>query len=182
MTISNTGTRPARGRLTWEIAGTAISTRRGCSTADSNLSRRACHSTGYLERVDDVAVALDSNVARSGKHSLKIQFDGQANVDYHHAFQTALVTPGVYRFQGFVRADGITTDQGLGFRISGEGLSVTTDQVVRTSDWTRLEQTVRVPDRTELLTIHVVRQKSLKFDSRIAGTVWIDDVSLTRVQ
>lgn len=135
-----------------------------------------------LDKVDDVAVAVDSTVARSGKHSLKIKFDGQENVEYGRTYQTAFVTPGVYRFQAFVRADGITTDQGIRFWISGAGASVTTDQVAGTTGWTRIDQTVRVPEGTKLVTVTVARQKSLKFDSRIAGTAWVDDVSLTKVE
>jgi hypothetical protein len=59
---------------------------------------------------------------------------------------------------------------------------VTTDHIVGTTDWTRIEQVVRIPESTQLLTVRVIRQKSLKFDSHIAGTAWVDDVSLTRVQ
>ena len=32
-----------------------------------------------------------------------------------------VVVPGVYRFQAYVRAQDITTDQGIGFRIFGVG-------------------------------------------------------------
>src|SRR5204862_2946690 len=70
----------------------------------------------YVTGVQTCALPISPG---SGKHSLKLQFDGQENMDYGGPYQTAWVTPGVYRFQGFVRADGITTDQGIRFRISG---------------------------------------------------------------
>jgi len=129
-----------------------------------------------------VQVVLDSAVAHTGGHSLQLAFAGKENVSYSYTSEAAFVTPGLYRFQAFVRADGLTTDQRIRFRVSGNGVDVTTDQVDGTSDWTSIEQVVVVPERTNLLTIQVVRHKSLKFDNQIAGRAWVDDVSLTRIE
>lgn len=135
---------------------------------------------------DDVEVALDAGVARTGSRSLRVRFGGKENVNYGHTSQTTFLTPGVYRFQAFVRAREITTDQGIGFRIfdpEGSGrVDVRTAQVVGTNDWKRIEQLVRVPDETRLLVTQIVRPRSWKFDSHIGGTAWIDDVSLVSAE
>ncbi len=135
---------------------------------------------------DDVEVALDASVARTGARSLRVRFEGKENVNYNHTSETTFVTPGVYRFQAFVHTQDITTDQGIGFRIfDAEGSSrvdLRTEQVAGTTDWKRIEQIVRVPHETRLLTVQVVRPASLKFDSLISGTAWIDDVSLARLE
>lgn len=135
---------------------------------------------------DDVKVTLDASVARTGSRSLRIRFGGQENVSYTHTSQTTVVTPGAYRFQAFVRAQDITTDQGIGFHIfdpeaSGR-VDVRTEQVVGTNDWKTIDQTVRVPDETRLLVVQIVRPRSWKFDSHIGGTAWIDDMSLAKVE
>src|SRR5204863_305075 len=73
---------------------------------------------------DDVVVEVDASVARTGARSLRVRFGGKANVAYSHTFETTFVTPGLYRFQAFVRSQGITTDQGIGFHIfDAEGSS-----------------------------------------------------------
>lgn len=135
---------------------------------------------------DDVEFGIDRSVARSRARSLRIRFAGKENVSYSHVSETTFLMPGIYRFQAFVRAHGITTDQGVAFHIfdaeDSRRLDVRTDQVVGTTEWKPIEQTVRVSPETKLLTVQVVRQKSLKFDSQIAGTAWIDDVSLIKIQ
>jgi hypothetical protein len=135
---------------------------------------------------DDVRVRLDSGVARSGRRSLRIEFGGKKNVNYNYTSQSTLIGPGVYRFRAFVRTRDITTDQGVGFHLFGSDgsarVDVTTTSVTGTSDWRPVEQTFRVPDGLRLLTIQVVRQQSLKFNSLIGGTGWVDDVSLTRIE
>lgn len=135
---------------------------------------------------DAVEVALDASVARTGARSLRIRFGGKENVSYNHTSETSFVTPGLYRFEAFIRARDITTDRGIGFRIvDAEGSSrvdVSTELVAGTTEWKRIEQIVRVPDHTRLLAIQVVRPPSWKFDSLIGGTAWIDDVSLARVE
>jgi putative inorganic carbon (HCO3(-)) transporter len=132
---------------------------------------------------DDVVVELDSTVARTGTRSLRVRFAGKENVSYSHVFQTMFVRPGSYRFQAFVRAQDITTDQGLGFQLfdaeDSRRLDVRTEQTAGSTDWKMIEQIIRVPPETRLLMLRVVRPPSLKFDSHIAGTAWIDDVSLS---
>ena len=135
---------------------------------------------------DDVRVTIDRGVAHSGSRSLKIQFGGKTNVNYGGTSQRAFVKPGRYRFSAFIRAEGITTDQGIAFHIfdaeSSEHLDVRTEQVTGTTDWKKTEQTIAVSPGTRLLTIQIIRPASWRFDSWIAGTVWIDTVSLTRVE
>ena len=121
-------------------------------------------------------------VAATGFSSLRIRFQGQENVQYRHLVQKVVVKPGRYRFGVYIRTDGITTDQGVGFQIfaadGSSGLNVETELLLGTRDWTLLEESFTVPPRTRLLEIRAFRRQSRKFDNKIAGTVWIDDVSL----
>src|SRR5262249_23137484 len=71
---------------------------------------------------DDVQVAIDPSVARTGSRSLRVKFGGHANVDYQNTRQAALVPPGRYRLTAFLRADGLTTDQGLRLRIDADSI------------------------------------------------------------
>lgn len=101
---------------------------------------------------------------------------------YNHVSQREVVKPGTYRFEAEMRASEITTDQGVGFRIvdaeDGRRLDVRTERLRGTTDWRRVELRFRTPERTKLVEIQVVREPSLKFDNKISGTVWIDEVVL----
>ena len=94
--------------------------------------------------------------------------------------------PGVYLFQAFVRSEGMTTDQGIGFRIldteTPPGLDVRTEKVVGAPDWKKLETTFVVQGQTRLIQIQVVRQPSFKFENKISGVAWIDTARLLRIR
>ena len=117
--------------------------------------------------------------------SLRLDFDGQANLNYSHVRQQAVVHPGRHRFRARVRPDHLTTDQGIGFRIfdpkNWRRLNVFTAHVSGTSGWKSVEERFTIPPGTELIEVWIVRRPSFKFDNKIAGTVWIDDVSLAPV-
>ena len=113
---------------------------------------------------------------------MRVRSEGQENVQYQHLVQKIVVQPGRYRFGVYIRTEGITTDQGVGFQIlaadGSSGLNVRTEPLLGTKEWTLLERNFIVPPRTRLLEIRAFRRQSRKFDSKISGTVWIDDVSL----
>jgi len=114
--------------------------------------------------------------------SLRIRFGGKENVAYSHIAQRAVVWPGPYRFEAWIRTEEITTNQGIGWRIfdavSPSRLSLEFENRVGTADWTKVEKIFVVPPETRLLEVQVVRRPSLKFDNKISGTACIDAVSL----
>lgn len=128
---------------------------------------------------------LDSNVAHTGTHSLRIRFAGTENVSYAATEKTS-VPQGRYRFTAYIRTENITTDKGIAFRIfdplDASLLDARTDQFVGTTGWKKVEQIVRVQRATKLLEVQVLREPSMKFDNRVGGTAWIDTVSLTRIE
>jgi O-antigen ligase len=138
-----------------------------------------------IEPRSGVAVARDANVAHEGKHSLRIRFDGKENIAFNQIAETVYVTPARYRFEAYIRTEGITTNQGVGFHIAGDSgrsrVDVNTERLVGTNDWKKIEKIVVVPPGMELLQVQIVRQPSLQFDNQISGTVWIDSVKLVKL-
>lgn len=134
-----------------------------------------------------VTVTLDSRDAIDGGRSLRIEFDGTRNVDYGHLLQYVLVNPDTqYHFAGYMRTAAITTDSGPRFQIfdayAPGKLLASTENAVGTSGWTKQELKFKTPAGTRLLIIRVGRPASEKFDNRIHGTVWVDDVRLVAEQ
>jgi hypothetical protein len=135
-----------------------------------------------VSQIPEVEVSRDGKMAHSGQWSLRIDFRGKENLNYSHVSQTVCVRPGPLRFQAYVRTEGITTDQGVGFRVfdpeSPARLDARTAQLSGDSDWRPLELAFVVPPETRLLVVQVRRPPSLKFDNKIAGTAWVDDAVL----
>ncbi len=135
-----------------------------------------------LARTQGVEVARDCTSAKSGKCSLRIKFAGTRNLDLVAASQVTFVTPGVYRFHAWIRTEGLTSDQGIRFRISDAEAPARLDAILAQSvgsmPWSPVEYDLVVPPATRLLQVQVIRQPSMRFDNKVAGMAWIDDLRL----
>ena len=135
-----------------------------------------------VARTEGVEVIRDCTTAWSGKCSLRISFAGTQNFGFAAASQLAFVRPGTYRFQAFIRTEALTTDQGIRFRISDAELPTRLDEVLGqftgSNPWSSVDHDFVVAPKTRLLRIEVIRQPSMKFDNKISGTAWIDDLKL----
>jgi hypothetical protein len=127
-----------------------------------------------VNEMEGVEVSRDSDVRHSGKWSLKVRFGGEKNPEYRGVAQLAVLKPGKYRFEAYLRTSGITTDKGVGIRVAEEK----TDALRGTGDWTRIEKDFVVGGAAELVRIEIYRERSLKIDSKIKGTAWVDDALL----
>jgi hypothetical protein len=127
-------------------------------------------------------VTRDCATAWSGKCSLRISFAGTQNLGFAPASQLAFVRPGTYRFHAFVRTEALTTDQGIRFRISDAEMPARLDEVfgqfTGSSPWSSVDHDLVVAPNTRLLRVEVIRQPSMKFDNKVEGTAWIDDLKL----
>jgi len=113
--------------------------------------------------------AFDSAVAHSGTRSLRVEFDGTENVDFGHVFQYIPVARDTrYHFSAFVQTQAITTDRGIGFEI----LDVNHPEQLQ----------VATAELKDAVKITLRRVPSWKFDNKLSGTVWIDDVELAPIR
>jgi hypothetical protein len=135
-----------------------------------------------LGHAQGVEVARDCSTAQSGNCSLRISFAGTQNVDFAAASQLASVQSGLYHFHASIRTEGLTTDQGIRFHIYDAKLPARLDVIVGqfkgTMPRSQVEQDLTVPPQTKLLRVQVIRQPSMKFDNKISGTAWIDNLRL----
>jgi tetratricopeptide (TPR) repeat protein len=133
------------------------------------------------------AFDFDRAVTHSGTRSLRVDFDGTENVDFGHLFQYVPVLSGThYHFSAFVRTEGLTTDRGISFEIMdvrhAQQVQVTTPELTGSNAWTELESDFVAGPDTKAIKITLRRIPSWKFDNKVSGTVWVDDVALTPVR
>jgi len=126
---------------------------------------------------------FDSGVVHSGRRSLRITFDGSANVNFQDIYEYVPAVPRRrYHFVAYVRTAGISTDSGIGFEIFDprhpQEVQALTRGFVGTNAWTQVHADVETGPDTQLLEILLRRTPSTKFDNELRGVAWIDDVSL----
>jgi hypothetical protein len=131
-----------------------------------------------------VKANVDTIEKHSGRASLRLDFDGKRNVSFDGVCTNAIVHPATrYLFSAWVRAQRLTTDQGIRFRIAWREHSaynsVETSDVHGNEPWTEVQMPWTSLKDVHQVRICVVRDTSAKVDSQIQGTAWVDDVSLT---
>jgi O-antigen ligase len=128
-------------------------------------------------------VDFDDDVRYSGRRSLRIRFDGSANLTEAGVRQVVYLERGRYRLRAYVRTEGISTDEGIAFMVGAEGApataGATTDALLGTNDWTLVERVFDLTGEGGLVRVALTRRRSFRADKLIQGTVWIDDVSIT---
>ncbi len=133
---------------------------------------------------NDVEALRVRDVKYQGDWSLRIRFNGQTNTAYHQTFQDMVLAPGRYDFSVMMKADQVTTDEGVRVHIfdlpAQARLNIFTDTVLRTQDWTRISKSFEVPNGVKLVRVEVARMSSSMFDNKIGGTTWLDDLRLVR--
>jgi tetratricopeptide (TPR) repeat protein len=140
----------------------------------------------YQPYVDGVQIGMDSKEKHSGNHSLRLTFNGLHNVDFHDICQYLVVQPStMYQFSGWIETRSLSTDEGVRFSLHAISDSVNsmtwTDDVEGTRPWTHIEVRWTSPQDVRQLQLCISRRPSAKFDSKIRGSAWIDDISLVPV-
>jgi tetratricopeptide (TPR) repeat protein len=130
-----------------------------------------------------VRTSFDDQEKHSGKHSLRLVFDGKSNVSFQNACTFAAVRPSTsYRFSAWVRTRALTTDQGVRFGLHSPEIlgaaPVLTPDIRGSEPWTRVEMPWLAGKDVHQVQICVSRFPSAKLDNKIQGTAWVDDVAL----
>ncbi len=137
----------------------------------------------YPSLVGGVMITLDRKEKHSGNRSLRLTFNGLRNVNFSDVCQYVAVEPSTsYWFSAWVRTQDISTDQGVRFGLHSVGDSENsiawTEDVRGTQPWTQVKFLWTSGSDVRELQLCVSRLPSAKFDSKIGGSAWIDDVAL----
>lgn len=133
-----------------------------------------------------VKAAIDDRVARTGRHSLRLVFGGKQNSAYQDACQWVAVQPlTTYHFSAWIRTQALTTGEGVRFRFWHRGdppaANVETADVRGSAPWTQVQADWHSGPDTRLVSVCASRNRSRLPDETVAGTAWIDDVSMISV-
>jgi tetratricopeptide (TPR) repeat protein len=142
---------------------------------------------GFDWRIGTIAgteVSFDHSVAFEGKSSLKIEFDGKENVDFHHVSQYVALKPSTdYLLKAHMKTEGVTTKSGLKMEVFGVGPRFygASESLIGNNGWKEVLVSFRTPADSQGGIVRVRRSKTDKFDRFIAGTVWIDNIRIEEI-
>ena len=129
------------------------------------------------------SINFDSSTPNGKGRSVRLDFNGGVNVDVTEPLEYVAVTNGqAYHFHAALRTEGLTTSSGIRFVIFDalEGnANVQSANFLGTHTWTDIDLDVPAWQQTHFLVIQLRRDQSKYFDNKLAGSVWIADVSLT---
>jgi len=124
--------------------------------------------------------------AVEGEYALKIKFDGQVNVSFQHLYQIFAVNPQEkYRLKYAWKSRGITTDEGPFVEVVGydkQGLYQTGPMITGSNSWHEESIAFEVPAENRAAVVRLRRRTSMRFDSKIRGTVWLDNFRLEKIE
>ena len=137
--------------------------------------------------VQGASFDIDTDVAHSGARSLRINFNGSVNQDFSQLVQWVAVEPRRrFRFAAYLRTEGISTDSGVRFLVYDPHHptmpQTLTAGLTGTHPWSLVDVELTTGPETRVLAVVLRRVPSRKFDNKLQGTVWVDDVSLTSLE
>ena len=116
--------------------------------------------------------------------ALRIDFDGSKNLELSSVRQTVFVAPGEgHELTYQARSAGLTTDQGVLLEVVdpvGRRLLWRSEPLLGTSPWSRVLASFDVPAETDRIEVSVRRLRSRQIDNRLAGSFWLDNVSVAK--
>ena len=124
--------------------------------------------------------------AFSGAHCLKIRFEGKENISFGHLYQIVPIEPmTAYRLTYHWRSRDLTTDQGPFVDIYGydcKGYYANGPMMLGTNGWQKQDIEFTAPEDCRAVVVRLNRRPSHRFDSKIAGRLWLDDFRLEKDQ
>jgi len=140
-----------------------------------------------VKSAPQMQIGIDPNKGHSGSRSLRLTFQVRANLDAINVSQLVPVQPGTdYEFECYVATDKLETGSAPQIQIldanTGTSLFGSTMAPGGTNDWSRVNFSFRTADKTEAITIKIMRIPCGEETPvcPIYGSIWYDDFSLKR--
>jgi tetratricopeptide (TPR) repeat protein len=140
----------------------------------------------HLVPIPGVNYDYDSSNPHSGKRALRLSFGGEQNPGFETVYQNVMVRPNTrYHFEGYIRTAGVTTESGLHFVITFAGTTqppVILDNFIGDHPWEKQSADFTTGPDAYRIVVELYRTKSLRFSGNLAGTAWIDDISIVSAE
>jgi hypothetical protein len=134
------------------------------------------------DQKDKWTIRRSMTSAADGTYCLMIRFEGKENISFYNLYQIVPVNPEAQYVLTFKwRSRDLTTDQGPFVDIYGygcDGLYAKGPMMLGTHAWQKQDIEFAAPKGCHAVVVRLDRQPSKRFDSKIAGRLWLDDFKL----
>jgi len=135
-----------------------------------------------IGKPESAEIDFDYENKTLGHRSVKITFNGNSNLDFHHLSQTVPVDPDSnYLLTSQISTSDITTRNGVRWQVYCKGMNEFSETYTGTIDWTTTRISFVTPHDCKVVHIRLIRSKSRKLDNLISGEAWIDNVNLFKL-
>ncbi|MFZ0242884.1 MAG: hypothetical protein WAL90_14670 [Desulfobacterales bacterium] len=152
---------------------------------ETDITSRGFDWCTWKVKDDKWEMARVDHGARQGRYALQIDFSGRENISFYHLYQIFTIDPHAgYRLTYAWKSRGLTTDQGPFLEIYGfdrEDYDETGPMMTGTHDWRSETIAFEPPEGCRAVVVRLRRQPSNRFDSKIGGTLWLDDFRLEKI-
>jgi len=153
---------------------------------EMEITRRGFDWRYREDKKDNWEIRRINSAASDESHALRIWFAGEENIAFHHLYQIVPVVPlKPYQLSYRWKSKWITTDQGPFVEIYGydqKGLHHKGPMIKGTNLWITETLEFTPPEECNAVVVRLRRLPSRRFDSKIAGTLWLDDFKLEKLQ
>jgi hypothetical protein len=134
------------------------------------------------DQKDKWSIRRSMTSAADGTYCLTIRFEGKENITFANLYQIVPVNPEArYVLTYKWRSRDLTTDQGPFVDIYGygcDGLYAKGPMMLGTHGWQKQDIEFAAPKGCHSVVVRLQRRPSRRFDSKIAGRLWLDDFKL----
>ncbi|MEN8692540.1 MAG: hypothetical protein AB1Z20_20940, partial [Desulfobacterales bacterium] len=152
---------------------------------ESDITQRGFDWRHWGDKDAKWAIERVNQGAYEGSYALRISFAGRQNISFQNIYQIVPVSPlERLRLSYAWKSDGITTDQGPYIEITGydqNGLSQSGPMITGTHKWREESIEFRPPAGCRAAVVRVHRRPSHRFDSKIKGSLWLDNFRLENI-
>lgn len=142
-----------------------------------------------VDSIPGITVTRDTNMRYHGEGSLRIEFDGSNRNAFQFVSQTRVLPGGTWKLRAMLKTELKLTahlsgspEAGIGLRIVDADTSRVLAETILVNfsqDWTPIETRFDAGPSPRAVRIEMVRPTQPAIELTMAGTAWLDDVTLT---
>jgi len=152
---------------------------------ESEISKSLGQFDWSLARNEYVSPSIDSSIARTGDHSLRIDFSGRDTTRLDGQLkQIITVRPGArYTLECYVKTERFETPEGPRIVIAdlASGVEIASSAPVSagSSDWGRISFDFTAPQSARAVALTIKRVPKFSYDNPTRGTIWFEDFAIS---